>query len=210
MMVFTAKETRNQIDLIFKLEKKRPYIQNKEMYLGYQAANLAGFISQLPARQVPDEGLRATFTLRDPETGLHQSVYDQHLQQYHWWNQLKQQLTENNVEILDAETPERGEMSAEYKVELTFMSSVLAYFEMASERVAGIMPMIIEGVYIEGFTERLRKSLISKLKLTDEKDGFEICRRYTKENDDIADKRKVLADQRKVLFKALEILKSCI
>ena len=92
-----------------------------------------------------------------------------------------------------------------YEAELDIMSRVLAYFEISSNRIIDVMPMIFETAFICESAEELAKVLTSELKLIGEF-GFETCKRYGKDEPDIQVKREDYRRQADILSDARSII----
>jgi hypothetical protein len=93
----------------------------------------------------------------------------------------------------------------EYEAELTVISEVLAYFEIASKRIIDVMPMLFETRLAVNFEEDIRKTLAAKLGLVGEF-GLENCLRYAVDEPDIRSKREDLNRQKEILSNAFAII----
>ena len=95
----------------------------------------------------------------------------------------------------------------QYEIELTVISDIWAYFEIASKRIIDIMPMLFEVVFARDFGRELCNVLTSDLKLVGDQ-GSENCVRYTRDAEDVHQRRMKLTEDKKILLQALQILRT--
>lgn len=93
----------------------------------------------------------------------------------------------------------------EFDSELGLISEVCAYFEIASKRISDIMPMVFEVQFARGFGDELKGVLMLDLKLVGDS-GSENCTKYTRDNEEVREKREELEEDRGILSEALKIL----
>jgi hypothetical protein len=90
----------------------------------------------------------------------------------------------------------------EYDRELGAISDVLAYFEIAVERISDYVPMFIAYEFMEQFSEELREGLCKNLGLTGV-DGVKKCADFVKDDPDNRKKRDALLAKRVALSDAI-------
>jgi hypothetical protein len=145
---------------------------------------------------------RTSYTIRD-KVGNFQS----HSQEGISDDVLLGHLYAKGFKISDVKELARLHGPDEYETECIVISDILAYFEIASQRIIDIMPMVFEVVFAREFESELRKTLISKLNLLGDK-GTETCAEYTRDTEYIRQKREKLIDGKKVLLEAMQILRT--
>ena len=199
----TAENTRIQIELICRLEKNRAFTMNVDEFQASQTDHKLQYIHYLNENNLPRPCLRSTNTLRNT-TGFYQSLSHDDVTD----DLIMSQLAVKGIRVKDPKELALLYPRDEYDAELDVISAVGAYFEVASTRVADLMPMIFEVVFIQDFVKQLRKALTVKLKLADHPEAAKVCEEYTRDDDDIHQKRMKLVDDRKVLWEALDILRA--
>ena len=199
----TAKNTSIQIELICRLEKNRAFTMNVEEFSTSQTQHKLDYIHYRNENNLSRPVLHATNALRN-HAGFYQSLSHDDVTD----DLIMSQLAVKGIRVTDPKQLAILYPRDEYDAELDVISAVGAYFEVASTRVTDFMPMIFEVVFIQDFVKELRKALTLPLKLANNVEAAEICERYTRDDHDIHQKRMKLAEDRKVLLKALEILRA--
>jgi len=195
-----ADETRNQIRLICSLEANRPFTMNGERFIQSRDQYLIDFAHARRPPTSPPNISRTSRTSRD-NFGNSTSVSHEEMDD----GVLLGHLNAKGYKISDIKQLALLDGHGEYEAELNVISGVLAHFDVASNRLTQIIPMIFEGVFARTFERELRDVLAPKLELVGDH-GAENCRRYTKDAEDVDQRREKLTRNKQVISEALEIL----
>ena len=110
------------------------------------------------------------------------------------------QLLRNNKFPISYQAPD------EYDDEIKVVSTLYAYFYLALTRIADAIPMMIWNQFVHEFSTELNDKLVRNLKLLDNVDGPEICKKYAVEEDDLQERRRNLLRRHAMLEKSARIL----
>jgi hypothetical protein len=94
----------------------------------------------------------------------------------------------------------------EYEDEIKVVSTQYAYFNLSITRISDVIPMMIWNQFIHEFSTELNDKLVQNLKLLDNVDGPEICKKYAMEEEDLQERRKSLLRRHAMLEKSARIL----
>jgi len=202
-----AEETRKAMGLSFELEENRPFTQNRDAFITSKEEHMINFHYALtqPNWQFPEKSVRASFTIHDSKGGR-RSVSRDYLSENELMNQATSYLLEKGIQVSNPKKLALLSSQGEYGTELAFMSACLAYFDISSMRVIEDMPRIFEVVYLKRFERKLWTKLASALNLNNA-EGVETCKRFTKENGELQEKRRRLTGKQEALCRASEILR---
>lgn len=114
-------------------------------------------------------------------------------------------LTANGFPVSSARQLVRLHDPDIYETELEVIAQVLAYFEISSQRIMDVMPMIFETVFARDFGDEIRKELTSSLKLVGDC-GLENCARFAREEPDIQLRREDLNKRKDILSRAVTVV----
>ena len=114
-------------------------------------------------------------------------------------------LVANGYRISSAKQLARLHDPDYYETELEVISQVLAYFELASQRIMDVVPMIFETVFARDFSHEIRKELTSSLKLVGDF-GLENCAKFAKEEPDTQLRREDLNKRKDILSRAVTVV----
>jgi len=114
-------------------------------------------------------------------------------------------LVESGYRVPSAKQLARLRDPDNYEAELEVISQVLAYFELSSQRIMDVMPMIFETVFARDFADEIRKELTSSLRLVGDF-GLENCAKFAKEEPDIQLRREDLMARKEILSQAVMVV----
>jgi len=197
-----AEKTRDQIDLICDMETHRPFTMSRGRIVSARDESMMSLVHHRNDTNPSARISRTSHTTRDRN-----GVYNHISQDQITDDVLIGHLSSKGVHISDIKQLARLHGPDEYEDELMVISKVHAYFAVATERMVDIVPMIFEVVFARDFGRELRKVLAQDLNLTGEK-GVENCARYTEDAKDVHLQRVKLTEDKSILFKALQILRT--
>lgn len=197
-----AEKTREQIKLICKLEANRPFTFSHECFSLSKEQYKTEFAHRRNQKKSSASISRTSHTIRDG-SGNFQSISQNSITE----DVLVGHLNAKGYKITDAKQLARLHGPDEYETELTVISDVWAYFDIASKRIIDIMPMLFEVVFARDLGRELQNDLTSDLKLVG-RQGVQNCESYARDDEDVHQRRMKLTEDRKILLKALEILRA--
>jgi hypothetical protein len=196
-----ADETRTQIRLYCELEANRAFTMNNEHFRQYKEQYLIHFAHARRPPTSPPNVSRTSHTSRDV-SGIYRTVSHDEMED----DVLLGHLNAKGYKISDIKQLALLEGHGEYEAEMSVISGVWAYFDVASYRLTETIPMVFEGVFARSFERELDVDVLtSKLELLGDH-GAENCRRYTKDAEDVHQRRQKLTRDKQVISEALEIL----
>lgn len=202
MMKKIAERTRVQIKLICELESNRPFTMNHERFTLSHGESMIDFAHHRNQRNSSVNIARTSHTIRDTY-GTYSSISQDGISD----DALIGHLAVKGYRISDTRQLALLHGPDEYETELSVISDVWAYFDIASKRMIDIMPMVFEVVFAREFGRELRNVLTSELKLVG-KVGTETCAMYTQDAEDVHQKRAKLTEDEFILLHALQILRA--
>ena len=197
-----AKRARDQIQLYCRMERNRPFTMNHKTYSLTAKDLVAEFANaRLNDSQISiNAASSVTHTVKDIY-GSSQSVTSKGVGE----DVLLGFLAAKGYGLSSAKQLARLRDPDFYETELSVISQVLAYFEISSQRIMDVMPMIFETVFVLDFEDELRKNLTTSLQLVGNV-GLETCRRMAKEEPDIQLRREELNERKKTLLRAATVV----
>jgi len=114
-------------------------------------------------------------------------------------------LAANGFRITSTKELARLHEPDEYEAEVKVISEALAYFEISSNRIIDVMPMIFETVFAVDFVEDLRVRLAAQLRLVGET-GYENCKGYGVDEPAVQGRRVQLNWKTRILAQCSEIV----
>ena len=197
-----AEKTRDQIRLFYELETNRPFTLSHKTFSDSKNENFIDLVHH--RNQTNSSALisRTSHTTRD-RTGNFRYISQDEVTD----DVLIGHLNARGYRVTEMKQLAPLHGPDEYEPELTVISMVWAYFRIASKRIMDIVPMIIEVVFARHFGRELSKVLVLDLDLVGN-EGVENCARYTKDADDVDQKRTKLSRDKSTLLAALEILRT--
>jgi hypothetical protein len=197
-----AEKTRQQIKLICELEANRPFTFSHERFSVSRGQHMTEFAHYRNQKNSSACISRTSHTIRDG-SGNFQSISQNAITE----DVLVGHLYAKGYKITDSKQLARLHGPDEYEIELTVISDVWAYFDIASKRIMDIMPMLFEVVFARDVGRELQNVLTSDLKLVDDQ-GVQTCERYTRDDEDVHQSRVKLTEEKRILLKALGILRA--
>ena len=202
VMMKIAERTRDQIMVIYELETNRPFTLSHKRFSLSRREYIIDFIHYRNQSNSSARISRTIHTMRDG-SGNFRSISQDEVSD----DVLVGHLYSKGYKISDRKQLARLHEPDEYETELTVVSDIWAYFDIASNRVIDIMPMIFEVLFARGSGRELHKVLTSELKLVGDQ-GPENCARYAQDAENTHWKRVKLTDHKNILLQALQILRA--
>lgn len=185
------------------MECHRPFTLNNSQYRNAQSKILAELTMQRRRDNYYGDGptsISSTHTVKDAHGQRHsistKSIGD---------DVLLEVLRSRGFPLSSTKQLSRLCEADEFEAELVVISGVLAYFEISSNRIIDIIPMIVENAFTYQFATELRNVLTSGLGFLGEF-GYETCAKYGKDEPEIQIKRQDFERKSEILSDALSIL----
>lgn len=197
-----AQKTRELVELICRLEENRPFTLNHERYSVLKDLYMTDFIHYRNQTNTSTQVSRLSHTISD-RSGNYQSISQNAISE----DVLISHLYSKGYKITDPKQLARLHPPDEYEPELTVISGVIAYFEIASKRIVDVVPMMFEVAFVQEVGNELRNSLSYALNLVGDQ-GAENCARYSRDDEDVHHKRNKWNEDKRILMRALQILRT--
>jgi hypothetical protein len=197
-----AEKTRDQIKLICELETNRPFTLNHERFSLSREEYMIDIAHHRNQNNSSARVSRTSHTIRDG-TGSFKSISQDEVTD----DVLVGHLYAKGYRISDPKQLARLHGPDGYETELTVISDIWAYFEIASKRIMDIIPMLFQVAFARDFGRELHKVLTSGLKLVGNQ-GAENCAKFARDSEDVHQRRAKLTEDRRILLLALQILRT--